>query len=44
MRVEMLQSGGQAWSVEVTPLQDLWPLKDKQLEYSQRMLQTTQSQ
>lgn len=44
MRVEMLQSGGQAWSVEVTALQGLWPLKDKQLEYSQRMLQTTQSQ
>lgn len=38
------QSGGQAWSVEVTPLQDLWPLKDKQLEYSQRMLRTTESQ
>lgn len=27
------QFGGQVWSVEVTPLQDLWPLKDKQLKY-----------
>lgn len=38
------QSDGQVWAVEVTPLQDLWPLKDKQLKYLQRMLQATESQ
>lgn len=38
------QSGEQVWSVEVTPLQDLWPLRDKQLMYLQRMLRTTDSQ
>lgn len=38
------QSGGQVWSVEVKLLQDLWPSKDKALQYLQRRFQDAKSQ